>query len=63
MAAAAGASTEAALRDDPFALNDPLSRGLRDALVTRSRFIEDESVELRGDGCAPVPRRAPASTL
>ena len=37
-----GASTEAALRDDPFALNDPMSRGLRGALVARSRFVEDE---------------------
>ncbi len=37
-----GASTEAALRDDPFTLNDPLSRGLRGALVARSRFVEDE---------------------
>ena len=36
-----GASTEAALRDDPFALNDP-SRGLRGTLVARSRFVEDE---------------------
>lgn len=37
-----GATTEAALRDDPFALNDPISRGLRAALVARSRFAEDE---------------------
>ena len=37
-----GAPTEAALRGDPFALNDPLSRGLRAALVARSRFVEDE---------------------
>jgi methyltransferase (TIGR00027 family) len=37
-----GASAEAALRDDPFALNDPLSRGLRGAVVARSRFVEDE---------------------
>jgi methyltransferase (TIGR00027 family) len=37
-----GAQTEAALRDDPFALNDPMSRGLRAALVARSRFVEDE---------------------
>ena len=37
-----GAPTEAALRADPFALNDPLSRGLRAALVARSRFVEDE---------------------
>ncbi len=37
-----GAPTEAALRDDPFALNDPMSRGLRGALVARSRFVEDE---------------------
>lgn len=37
-----GASSEAAMRDDPFSLNDPLSRGLRGALVARSRFVEDE---------------------
>lgn len=37
-----GAATEAALREDPFALNDPMSRGLRGALVARSRFVEDE---------------------
>lgn len=37
-----GAPAEAALRDDPFALNDPMSRGLRAALVARSRFVEDE---------------------
>ena len=37
-----GAKTEAALRDDPFALNDPGSRALRAALVARSRFVEDE---------------------
>ena len=36
------ARLEAALRDDPFSLNDPLSRGLRGALVARSRFVEDE---------------------
>jgi methyltransferase (TIGR00027 family) len=37
-----GAPAEAALRDDPFVLNDPMSRGLRGALVVRSRFVEDE---------------------
>lgn len=37
-----GAPTEAALRDDPFALNDPLLRGLRAAVVARSRVVEDE---------------------
>lgn len=37
-----GAATEAALRADPFALNDPMSRGLRGALVARGRFVEDE---------------------
>jgi methyltransferase (TIGR00027 family) len=37
-----GATTEAALRNDPFALNDPMSRGLRGMLVARSRFVEDE---------------------
>lgn len=37
-----GAPAEAALRTDPFALNDPMSRGLRAAMVARSRFVEDE---------------------
>lgn len=37
-----GPRTEAALRADPFALNDPLPRGLRAAMVARSRFVEDE---------------------
>jgi methyltransferase (TIGR00027 family) len=37
-----GVATEAALRSDPFALNDPMSRGMRGALVVRSRFVEDE---------------------
>ncbi|MEO8527085.1 MAG: class I SAM-dependent methyltransferase [Caldimonas sp.] len=37
-----GSLTEAALRGDPFALNDPMSRGLRGALIARSRFVEDE---------------------
>ena len=30
-----GASAEAALREDPFALNDPISRGVRAAMVAR----------------------------
>ncbi len=37
-----GPPAEAALRGDPFVLNDPLSRGLRAALVVRSRFVEDQ---------------------
>ena len=37
-----GATNEAALRDDPFVLNDPMSRGFRAAMVVRSRFVEDE---------------------
>jgi methyltransferase (TIGR00027 family) len=37
-----GGELEAAMRDDPFQLNDPLSRGLRAALVVRSCFAEDE---------------------
>lgn len=44
-----GASTEAALREDPFQLNDPMSRGLRSVLVARSRFVEDELVR-----CVPA---------
>ncbi len=37
-----GAPGAAALQDDPYALNDPLSRGVRGALVARSRVVEDE---------------------
>jgi methyltransferase (TIGR00027 family) len=37
-----GAAAEAALREDPFTLNDPISRGMRAAMVARSRFVEDE---------------------
>lgn len=37
-----GPDMAAALRDDPFQHNDPLSRGLRAALVVRSRVVEDE---------------------
>jgi methyltransferase (TIGR00027 family) len=37
-----GPETEARLRDDPFKLNDSLSRGLRAAVVVRSRFAEDQ---------------------
>ena len=37
-----GPRAEAAMREDPFQHNDPISRGLRAALVVRSRFAEDE---------------------
>lgn len=37
-----GTRMEAALRDDPFVLNDPLSHSLRASLVVRSRLAEDE---------------------
>jgi methyltransferase (TIGR00027 family) len=37
-----GPEAEAALREDPFQHNDPISRGLRAALVVRSRFAEEE---------------------
>ena len=36
-----GEAEAAALRSNPSALNDPLSRGLRAAVVARSRFVED----------------------
>ena len=36
-----GPVAEAALRADPYQLNDPLSRGLRAALVVRARVAED----------------------
>jgi len=37
-----GPKAEAELREDPFRYNDPISRGLRAALVVRSRFAEDQ---------------------
>lgn len=37
-----GALAEATLRNDPFTFNDPTSRGLRGAIVARSRFVEEE---------------------
>ncbi|GFZ95635.1 class I SAM-dependent methyltransferase [Dyella caseinilytica] len=37
-----GAEFEAELREDPYAYNEPLARGLRAALVVRSRVAEDE---------------------
>jgi len=37
-----GPAAEAALREDPYALNGPVLRGLRAAVVARSRFVEDE---------------------
>ncbi len=37
-----GAALEAKLRGDPWALNDPMARALRAAVVARSRFVEDE---------------------
>lgn len=49
-----GPAREAALRDDPFALNDPISRGLRAALVARSRFVEDELTRRMAAGVRQV---------
>ena len=37
-----GPEQEAELRADPFRFNDPIARGLRAAVVVRSRFAEDE---------------------
>jgi methyltransferase (TIGR00027 family) len=37
-----GPHAEVELREDPFVYNDPASRGLRAAVVVRSRFAEDE---------------------
>src|SRR5579862_7238240 len=39
-----GTKAEMELRDDPFQHNDPMSRGLRAALVIRSRVAEEELV-------------------
>ncbi|MBI1891157.1 MAG: class I SAM-dependent methyltransferase [Burkholderiales bacterium] len=36
-----GDQLEATVRGDPFQFNDPLSRGLRAALIARSRFAEE----------------------
>lgn len=45
-----GAATEAALRDDSYALNDPILRSLRAAVVVRSRVVEDELARGVADG-------------
>ncbi|MCA0241107.1 MAG: SAM-dependent methyltransferase [Proteobacteria bacterium] len=45
-----GLAAEAALRADPFVLNDPLSRALRAALVARGRVAEDELAQAVADG-------------
>ncbi|CAN5116120.1 class I SAM-dependent methyltransferase [soil metagenome] len=37
-----GAQMAAAMREDPFQFNDPMSRGLRAAVLARSRFAEEE---------------------
>jgi methyltransferase (TIGR00027 family) len=37
-----GPKTEASLRDNPFTLNDPISRFVRAGLVIRSKLAEDE---------------------
>ncbi len=47
-----GATAEAELRNDPFQHNDPISRGLRAALVVRSRFAEDEVARAVAAGVA-----------
>lgn len=45
-----GRERAAALEEDPFVHNDTLSRGLRAALVVRSRFAEDEVARAYGEG-------------
>jgi len=45
-----GPRMEASLREDPFRLNDPISRGVRAGLVARSRFAEDELSKAVDDG-------------
>jgi methyltransferase (TIGR00027 family) len=37
-----GKKMEEKVRDDPFQFNDPMSRGMRAAMVVRSRLAEDE---------------------
>src|SRR5450432_2405497 len=46
----------ATLYDDPFAVNDPTSRGLRGAIEVRSRLLEDELRALRRRRRASVCR-------
>ena len=50
-----GSPAEAALRGDPFVLNDPLSRGLCGALVARGRFAEDELSRCVAEGVRQYP--------
>ena len=45
-----GTRMEAALRNNPSAFNDPLSRGLRAALAARSRFAEEMLARAVEDG-------------
>lgn len=45
-----GPKAEAELREDPFQYNDPISRGLRAAVVVRSRFAEEEVARAVADG-------------
>jgi methyltransferase (TIGR00027 family) len=45
-----GPEAEAAMRADPFAHNDQISRGLRASLVVRSRVAEDELARAVEDG-------------
>jgi len=45
-----GPERAAALRADPFELNDPMSRGMRATLVVRARVAEDELARAVGAG-------------
>ena len=45
-----GAEQEAALREDPFVLNDPIQRAMRAGVVARARFAEDELARVVGAG-------------
>ncbi len=47
-----GPATEQALRDDPFAHNEPIDRGMRAGVVVRAKFIEEELARAVGAGVA-----------
>jgi methyltransferase (TIGR00027 family) len=47
-----GPATEQALRDDPFAHNEPIDRGMRAGVAVRAKFIEEELARAVGDGVA-----------
>jgi methyltransferase (TIGR00027 family) len=45
-----GPATEQSLREDPFAHNEPIDRGMRAGVVVRAKFIEEELARAVGAG-------------